>query len=124
MHGSTPVAPVESPKSLQIGMLCCLQGANGRRLPSHPAHIPHGNPPDVETTSRPRICHRGRLGSLALVVLIAPSEPDPGLVASLRRPIEPLIHAPEGIQAPRIGGVRVVDDTVLEREGAHSLSLP
>ena len=33
--------------------------------------------------------------------------PDAGLVAPLRRAIEPLIHAPEAVQSARIGGISV-----------------
>jgi hypothetical protein len=52
------------------------------------------------------------------------AEPPACFVASLRCPVEPLIHAPEDIRATRIGGVRVVDDIILERERAHPRRLP
>src|SRR2546426_291267 len=37
--------------------------------------------------------------------------------------VEPLVHAPEAVQSARIGGIGVVDDTVLEHERAHARSL-
>src|SRR5689334_15419846 len=37
--------------------------------------------------------------------------------------VEPLVHAPEAIQSAREGGVRVVDDAVLEDERAHAGAL-
>src|SRR5512133_1164761 len=46
------------------------------------------------------------------------------LVSPLRRAVEPLIHAPEAVEAARVGRIRVVDDTVLERERAHAWTLP
>src|SRR2546428_37819 len=56
---------------------------------------------------------------LALLVLVAAAEPRPGLIPSLRRPVEPLVHAPEGVHTAGVGGVGVVDDAVSERERAH-----
>src|ERR687883_679544 len=58
-------------------------------------------------------------------VLVVPAEPverrvgAPCLVAPARRPVEPLVHAPENVEPACVGRVRVVDDAVLEREGAH-----
>src|ERR671924_626609 len=49
-------------------------------------------------------------------------ELDEGLEEDLREQlaaVEPLVHAPEGVDPASVGGVRVVDDAVLEREGAH-----
>src|SRR4051812_9011508 len=45
------------------------------------------------------------------------------LVPSARGAVEPLVHAPETVQPAGIGGVGVVDDAVLEREGAHARRL-
>ena len=56
-------------------------------------------------------------------VLVVPTEPQPGLVTPLRRPVKPLVHSPERIKAARVGGVGVVDDAVLERERAHTRRL-
>src|SRR5207248_6040898 len=62
-----------------------------------------------------------RLELRALVfVAAAPPRASARLVASLRRPVEPLIHPPQAVEAARVGGVRVVDDAVLERERAHA----
>src|SRR5262245_28653895 len=46
--------------------------------------------------------------------------PEPSLVATLGSAVEPLIHAPEAVQAARVGGVRMIDDAVLQRERAHA----
>src|SRR5207302_812657 len=64
---------------------------------------------------------RRRLELRAVVfVAAAPPRASARLVASLRRPVEPLIHPPQAVEAARVGGVRVVDDAVLERERAHA----
>src|SRR5213594_744176 len=59
----------------------------------------------------------------ALLVLVVAAPPDPRLVAPSGRAVEPLVHAPEAVQSARIGGIRVVDDAVLERERAHTRPL-
>src|SRR5579884_2802968 len=53
------------------------------------------------------------------LVLVAPAPPRSGLVATLGRAVEPLVHAPQPVDTARIRRVRVVDDAVLERERAH-----
>src|SRR6516165_12330114 len=65
-----------------------------------------------------------RLGS-ALVVLVVAAPPGAraALVAPLGGAVEPLVHAPEGVQSARIGGIGMVDDAVLERERAHARAL-
>src|SRR5262245_30845566 len=64
---------------------------------------------------------RGWLSALAVLVVAAP--PDAALVASVGSAVEPLIHAPEGIDSARVCGIGVVDDAVLERERAQARSL-
>src|SRR5688500_7670630 len=60
---------------------------------------------------------RLRSGS-ALAVLVMAAPPDlAGLVAPLRRPVQPRIDAPDGVHAPRIAGIGVVDGAVLHDEG-------
>src|SRR6516162_8338269 len=59
----------------------------------------------------------------ALIVLVVAPPPDVGLVAPLGRAVEPLVHAPQGVQSARKGGIGVVDDAVLERERAHARAL-
>src|SRR5262245_39304399 len=56
-------------------------------------------------------------------VLVVAPPPDAALVPSPGRAVEPLVHAPETVQAARVGGIRVVDDAVLADEGAHARSL-
>src|SRR5918996_311913 len=59
----------------------------------------------------------------ALLVLVVTAPPDARLVAPPGGAVEPLVHAPEAVQSARIGGIRVVDDAVLERERAHARPL-
>src|SRR5262249_51335203 len=59
----------------------------------------------------------------APAVLVAAAPPDAALVASARRAVEPLVHAPEAVQSACIGGIGVVDDAVLERERGHARPL-
>src|SRR6059058_2104453 len=56
-------------------------------------------------------------------VLVPAPEPRPGFVTPLRRPVEPLVHPPERVEAARIGGVGVVDDAIRERERTHARPL-
>src|SRR6266850_5705553 len=65
---------------------------------------------------------RPRLGSILVVhVVVAP--PDARLVAPPGGAVEPLVHTPEAVQSARIGGIGVVDDTVLDHERAHARPL-
>ena len=52
-----------------------------------------------------------------------PPKPRPSFVATLRRPVKPLVHSPEGIEASRVGGIGMIDDTVGECECAHTRRL-
>src|SRR5438132_8969150 len=67
---------------------------------------------------------RADFAALRAVVLVMAAPPDAGFVASLRRPVEPLIHPPEPVEAARVRRIRVVDPAVLERERAHARRLP
>ena len=60
-----------------------------------------------------------RLLSRISRVLVVPPKPRPRFVAPLLRPVEPLVHSPECVEAAGVGGVGVVDDAVGERERAH-----
>src|SRR5688572_3497589 len=55
-----------------------------------------------------------------LAVLVVALPPDAVLVAALRCTIQPLVHAPESVEATRVGGIRVVDDAAVEHEAAHA----
>src|SRR4029079_17797290 len=59
----------------------------------------------------------------ALVVLVMAAPPEPRLVAAFRCAVEPLVHAPQAVQAARVGGIGVVNDAVLEHERAHARPL-
>src|SRR5690349_4641425 len=66
--------------------------------------------------------------SLAAVLVVAAEKVErvagaARLVSPSRRPVEPLVHAPQAVQAARVGRVRAVDDPVLERERAHAGAL-
>src|SRR5437762_11448486 len=66
----------------------------------------------VASTKHP-LAHR-------FVVLVVAAQPDACLVAPLWSTIEPLVHAPEGVHAARIGGIGVVNNAVLMCERAHT----
>src|SRR5499426_3784009 len=91
-----------------------------RRPPCEMAHI-RPRPKDTACRSMAELALR-RLGS-ALIVLVMAPPPDAGLVAPLGGAVEPLVHAPQGIQSARKGGIGVVDDAVVERERAHTRAL-
>src|SRR6266516_5811632 len=57
--------------------------------------------------------------SRSRLVLVAAPPPHRGLVAPLGRTVQPLVHAPEPVEAARVGRVGVVDDAVLEGARAH-----
>src|SRR5688500_4660385 len=59
------------------------------------------------------------LASLS-TVLVVPPDPEVRLVASFRRPIEPLVHGPEPVYSAREGRIGVINDAVLQRKGAHA----
>ena len=56
-------------------------------------------------------------------VLVVPPKPRPRFVSPIRRPVEPLVHSPERVEAARVGGVCVVDDAFGECERAHARRL-
>src|SRR5215468_11586336 len=58
-----------------------------------------------------------------LPVLVVAAPPESLLVATLRRAVEPLVHAPEPIQSACVAGVGVEDVPVLEHERAHTRPL-
>src|SRR5437016_3677199 len=73
--------------------------------------------------SRSAVAPRQPRRRSALFVLVVAAPPDACLVAPLGCAVEPLVHAPEAVQSARIGGIRVVDDAVLEHERAHARAL-
>lgn len=58
--------------------------------------------------------------SSPLVVLIVATPPVPRFISPLGSAVEPLPHAPKGIQSASICRIGVVDHTLLENEGAHA----
>jgi hypothetical protein len=61
-----------------------------------------------------------RVGAGSDPVLVVTAPPRARLVAPFGGAIEPLPHAPETIEPPRIGGVGMVDGPVLVDECAHT----
>src|SRR5512138_3417395 len=59
----------------------------------------------------------------ALGVLVVAAPPDARLVAPPGGAVEPLVHAPEAVEPPRVRRVDVVDDAVLAHERAHTRPL-
>lgn len=62
----------------------------------------------------------GAFSARIVFVVAAPPKIDISIIASLRGAIEPLIHSPESIHSARVSRVSVIDNSVLERERAHS----
>ena len=62
------------------------------------------------------------LSRISYVLVVAP-KPRPRFVPPIRRPVEPLVHSPERVEAARVGGVCVVDDAVGECVRAHARRL-
>src|SRR3954467_565303 len=87
-------------------------GDGARKAPARPAPSGASPPRPARVIRQP--C------TAKMLILIAPAPPDVGLVAALRRAVEPLVHAPQRVEAAGVGRVRVVDDAVLERERAHA----
>src|SRR5262249_2260625 len=54
----------------------------------------------------------------ALLVLVMATPPCSRFVAPFGRAVKPLVHSPKAVQSAPIGGVGVVDDAVLQRDGA------
>src|SRR5260370_35921093 len=55
----------------------------------------------------------------SFLILVVATPPDSGLVAPLRRAIEPLIHSPEPVQSARVWDTGVVNAAPLARERAR-----
>ena len=79
--------------------------------------------PSVTELPSLRCATTRRLGS-GLIVLVVATPPVGCLVAALGGAVEPLIRAPQPVEAARVGGIGVVDSAVLERERAHAGLLP
>src|SRR5262245_19263615 len=82
------------------------------------------SPPCWPRRSAPRPRGRPPRPPSGPVVFVVVAPPDARVVATPGRAVEPLVHAPEAVHSPRIGGVGVVDDAVLEHESAHARPFP
>src|SRR5579885_1561145 len=89
-----------------------------RRKPRAAGRSPTKVPRDTDRSSP-----HSELRSSALVVLVVAAPPCSGFVAPFRGSVEPLVHAPQAVEAARIGGVRVINDPILQRERAHARPL-
>src|ERR1700751_1171554 len=58
-----------------------------------------------------------------MAVLVVATPPDALLVAPFGRAVEPLIGAPENVQAARIGRIGMIDGAVFQHESAHARPL-
>src|SRR5437868_5714137 len=76
-------------------------------------------PSNVTTRARAIRASLSSRATLRRLVLVAAPEPRARVVAALRGPVEPLVHAPHRVHAASVRGVGVVDDAVLQRERAH-----
>src|SRR5215204_1072004 len=81
--------------------------------------------PSAQQADPPASCPRPGGGLLVLVVAAPPRlrERQAVLVTPLRRPVEQLVDAIQDVGAACVGRVGVVDDAVLEREGAEPVRL-
>src|SRR6266481_5365110 len=71
-----------------------------------------------------RLRRRSLGGGGSLLILVMPFPPQTAiLVATFGRAIEPLIHSPKSIHSARVSRVSVINNSVLERECAHSGTL-
>src|SRR5262245_13956698 len=97
------------------------------RPQSSPRRTPcrHAVAASAGSVRRPRLFRGSGEGSApsSVPVLVVTPPPDPGLVAPFGCPVEPLVHAPQAVESARVGGIRVIDDAVLEGERAHARPL-
>src|SRR5215469_5995413 len=63
---------------------------------------------------------RRRSRAMSLVVLVVAAPPEARLIAPQRRPVEPLIHAPQTVHAAGVARVGVVNVAVLHGECADA----
>src|SRR5687767_9941197 len=69
-------------------------------------------------TSRPPVAPTIPTVCSALLVFVVVAPPVVGFVAALGRAVEPLISTPQAVQSAGIGGIGMIDDAVLQGEGA------
>src|SRR5476649_338078 len=105
--GPLPKRPVSNAMMAKVGAAARRSQSAAPRL----IGLPH---PGIFFLSS----EREDIAMSAIFVMAAP--PGPLLIASLGCAVEPLIHAPKPVQPAPIGGIGVVDDAILEREGAHA----
>src|SRR5437016_3260463 len=107
---------------------CDVTLFTGDHLPS--AQVP-GRVPGWASSARRAVRRRRLLPHASLaVVFVVPTEPvdrvvgGTRLVSPSRRPVEPLVHAPETVQPARVRRIGVVHDPIVERERGHTRTLP
>src|SRR5688572_25657666 len=77
----------------------------------------------TKTSAAMKINARSDASSLGGVFIVA-LPPEPVLVATQGRAVQPLVHVPEVIEPARVGGIRVIDLAILFDEGAHAGAIP
>src|SRR2546422_8250688 len=117
--GISPIADMDAHQTIVTAALAAKSSAETPKTASWEAR----SEATRREISSPAVAPRQRRFRSALVVLVVAAPPGARLVAPLGGAVEPLVHAPEAVQSARIGGIGVVDDAVLEHEGAHARPL-
>src|SRR5581483_5763737 len=118
--GFSPIADIDAHQTMVAPALTANSSAEqARKMRSEARPETMGR-----EISRPSVAPTARATwTSALVVLVMAAPPEARLVAPPGGAVAPLVHAPEAVEAARIGGIGVVDDAVLERERAHARPL-
>src|SRR5690349_22111859 len=110
-----PTKAAEAPSQSCPGMT--IQGMPGiDGIEPHQASVTAALPRNSSAAATSKVA--AVLSGLRILIVALP--PDAVLVASQRRAVQPLVHAPQAVEAARVGRVGVIDHAVLERERAHA----
>src|SRR5258708_16617357 len=114
--GISPIADMDAHQTIVIAALAAKSSAE---TPKKARGELRSETMRRELSARPVAPTTPTTGS-AIIILGMAAPPDALLVATFGGAIDPLVHAPEAVQSPRIGGIGVVDNAVLEHERAHA----
>src|SRR5260221_3865798 len=117
------ISPIADMDALQTIVPAALAAKSSAETPRNACWEACSEAIRREISSPAVVPRQPRLRS-ALGVLVVAEPPHARLVAPLRRAVEPLVHAPEAVQSARIGGIGLVDDSVLCHERAHARPPP
>src|SRR3569623_2682640 len=117
--GMSPIAAIDAPQTTVPAALATNSAAHvqkKRALGGAPVDSPRqqSRPTRIAASIAPIT------GSPGLTVLVVTTPPDPLLVAAEGRAIQPLVHAPQPVQPPRVRRVRVIDGAPVAHERAHT----